>query len=345
MRFSFFVNQLHTFSDGDYESMGVGGSEGSIILLTRDLAKQGHSVEIFSRNPKSGNFSGVTYKRIEDLNLEELFDVTILFRATFYGFAGIRAKRRIFWSTDLDWADWDRWVFPFSDHVLCMSPFHRDFLLRTYSNLQPEKVIIVGLGIDESEYIPNKLTNDGAKKGNHTIFCSVPNRGLEFLPKIFREIQCEIPDVTLHITSDYSLWGRDPGTETFRAEFMGMNGVFYHGKISRSELVLLQMGSKLMLYPCVYPEGFCIAALECIAAGAVPICTDDFALQTTVSSSGVLIFGQPGTEEYDRAFVAAAVRLLRNENERMALCKRGEEILLKDRTWNAIAKCLVELCS
>ena len=52
-----------------------------------------------------------------------------------------------------------------------------------------------------------------------------------------------------------------------------------------------------------------------MAAGTIPVTTNDFALRTTVSSAGVLIDGKPGTLSYDSNFAKAIVRLLVNEDE------------------------------
>jgi glycosyltransferase involved in cell wall biosynthesis len=343
MRFTFFVNQAHIFCDTDYESKGVGGAEGAFILLTRELAKRGHVVEVFSKNPEEGTFSNVTYRRIENVSLKDGFDVVILFRATFYGFAAVKARKRMFWSTDLDWADWDRWVFPFADIVICMSSFHREFLLKTYERLKPDKTFTLGLGIDEMEYFPTGLEVNVVKPGNQMVFCSVPERGLKFMPSLFLAIQREVPNAQLHITSDYSLWGRSAGTENYRLSFADMAGVFYHGKLPRRNLIEIQRASKLMVYPCIYPEGFCISALECISSGAVPVCTDDFALSSTVGNAGILIEGKPGTKNYDSEFVAAAVRLLKNEQERAAIANAGRAKAYHNCTWRILADHLIHI--
>src|SRR5207244_6817836 len=51
----------------------------------------------------------------------------------------------------------------------------------------------------------------------------------------------------------------------------------------------LQLEAELMLYPCIFEEMFCISALECMAAGAVPVTTSTGALPTTVGACGILI--------------------------------------------------------
>ncbi len=71
-----------------------------------------------------------------------------------------------------------------------------------------------------------------------------------------------------------------------------------------------QLRARVLAYPCTFPEGFCIAAAECMAAGAVPVTTNAFALTTTVGRAGVLIDGRPRSWFYRRRFVNAAVALL-----------------------------------
>ena len=100
--------------------------------------------------------------------------------------------------------------------------------------------------------------------------------------------------------------------------FGHISGVQYRGHVSRQELVALQRSAKVLAFPCTFPEGFCIAAAEAMAAGAVPVCSGDFALTTTVGRSGVLIPGHPrgGRWRYLRRliymnrFVNEVVRLL-----------------------------------
>ena len=71
----------------------------------------------------------------------------------------------------------------------------------------------------------------------------------------------------------------------------------------------------MLAYPCIFPEGFCIAAAECMAAGAVPLTTNAFALSTTVGDAGVLIDGRPRSWFYRRRFVNAAVALLTDDRD------------------------------
>lgn len=95
--------------------------------------------------------------------------------------------------------------------------------------------------------------------------------------------------------------------------------------MSRAALVEQQRRARVMAYPCTFEEGFCIAAAECMAAGAVPVTTGAFALVTTVGAAGVLVRGRPRSWFYRRAFVKQSVLLLTDEahwHARSVACRR-----------------------
>lgn len=156
------------------------------------------------------------------------------------------------------------------------------------------------------------------KAGNRLLDSSMPDRGLAHLARWFPRIRARVPDAELHVTGDFTLYGWPSGRAGYEKLFEGVDGVRYHGRVSRSERVELQRSAKVLAFPCTFPEGFCLAAAEAMAAGAVPVTSDAFALTTTVGPAGVLIPGHPGGGRrrtlhrwlYGRRFVRAAVRLL-----------------------------------
>ena len=102
-----------------------------------------------------------------------------------------------------------------------------------------------------------------------------------------------MPDAELVITSDFTLWGLRSRRADWERHFARMDGVRYAGAVDRPELVQIQRSSRVMAFPCHFEEAFCLAAAECMAAGAVPVTTDDYALSSTVGDAGVLLPGPP----------------------------------------------------
>ena len=114
--------------------------------------------------------------------------------------------------------------------------------------------------------------------------------------------------------------------------FEGQPGVKYLGHVDRSTLIAEQLRARVMAYSCTFAEGFCIAAAECMAAGAVPVTTNAFALTSTVADAGILVDGRPRSWFYRRKFVKAAIRLLTDDEywrDRSLACQRHA------RLWDA----------
>lgn len=325
----------YPFTDEDFEGKGVGGAESALILLSRTLAAMGYRIEIYNWTTKAGMFGGVYYDHIDNFRPTDYCDAFILFRSFHQSVYYVNAITKIFWSCD-QYTDpegvWNAVVFPKVDKVVCISPYHQKFLDRHY--LTKEKTVSIDLGINWSDYqeaIP--------KEAGKAIYCSVPRRGLAELAKMVPEIKKKCLDFNLIITSDYRLWGQeDPMNQEFRDMFQNLPYVKFLGKIPREELVFHQKSSLVMAYPSNYEECFCIAAMECMAAGAVPVTTDLGALTTTVGGGGIRL----SNRELEEKFVDSVVKLLTDESVRAEYKARGREIA-KQHDWRVIAKEWIEL--
>ena len=188
----------------------------------------------------------------------------------------------------------------------------------------------LGVNIPDYQYEIDK------EKGK-LVFCSVPERGLMNLATIFPAIRKRFPDVSLYITSDYTLWGTDALNEKFKAIFSTMTQVFYYGKVSRQKLINIQKTAEIMVYPGNYDENFCIAAAECMAASTVPVVSNIGALKTTVGEGGIVIDGIPSDGDYEKKFVDKVCELLENRNKLKELSIKAREIAFKNYNWKLIA--------
>lgn len=327
-----------SFNGQSFINEGVGGSEASFICLTRELATMGHRVIAYTNTELEGVYDGVVYRNVRNYVDSPAYDALVVFRGAFGQLEKSLAARKIFWSTDITTSDWDQTIFPHVDHWLAMSPFHVEFVRRHYLRCESVPKTVLGLGVVAEDFFQEPPGSLPEKPGCQLIYCSVPERGLGHLARIFPRIRAEEPTAELVITSDYRLWGLDAGNEHFRTLLGRMDGVTFKGKVSRAELVQLQRASRIMAYPCTYHEGFCLSALECIAAGAVPITTNDFALRTTVAEYGVLLSGRPGEPAYDDAFVSHVVRLLRDHETREWMAQRGRRYVSAHMTWSNVAR-------
>ena len=333
LRIVFICPGNYKFSDVSYEGKGVGGAEASLILLARELALQGHLVDVYNNPEKIGGQNGVHYFPIEQFDYTDYADCVVIFRNPVDNISAINSPFKIFWSCDQQTSgDYTRDIFPFVDKIICISPYHREYFNKRYF-FDKEKLMYFNLGVNIPDY-----QYEIDKEKEKLIFCSVPERGLMNLATIFPAIRKRFPNVTLHITSDYTLWGVEALNEKFKAIFSNMFQVFYYGKVSRQKLLNIQKTAEIMVYPGNYDENFCIAAAECMAAGVVPIVSDIGALKTTVGEGGIVIDGTPNDGDYEKKFVDKVCELLENRKRLKELSIKAREIAFKNYNWKLIAR-------
>lgn len=332
-RIVFYYPKNWEFTGEDYWKKGVGGSEASLIFLAQELAKRGWIVDVFNSTKVEGNFSGVNYYNVESFDYNDFSDVFVLFRNSMYGLPIVNAGVKFFWSCDQKTtSDWEEQIIPYVEKIIAISPYHANYL-NTHYPINKDQIITLDIGINGEEYaqredkIPGKL-----------IFCSVPRRGLENLLPIYRRIKEKVPYASLYITSDYTLWGqKDPLNLDYKEMFKGVPDVHFLGKVSREELVHHQKTAEILAYPGNYDENFCVSAMECIAAGAIPVATNIGAMLSTISDSGELLSGNPEDGRYQSDFIEIVEKLLLNEGYRIALREKGVS-RSKKYYWSRLAK-------
>lgn len=334
-RIVFYYNG-YGFLDEDYEGKGVGGAEASLIQLSRKLYKLGWRVEIYNQTQTGGQFNGVWYFNISEFNPFEYCDVFVLWRDKYNLLQSVFARTKIFFSCDQRTSgDWNRDILPHIDGTICISEYHRDYLVRNY-HINKKDITIMDLGVKEEDY-----TQEMSKQKNKLIYCSVPNRGLAMLAEAFPRIREKVPDAELYITSDYRLWGqKEPHNKEYIEMFRSLPNVHFLGKIPRDELVKHQLTAEVMAYPCMYDENFCISAMECIASGTVPVTFDIGAMKTTVGDSGIVLNVDARANRAGAVarFANEVSDLLKDRDRLESLAKSGKTRALKKYSWTYLGK-------
>ena len=303
MRIVFMVQGNYEFSDESLEGKGVGGAEQALIFLTRELAKQGHLVEVYNKPERVGLQNGVYYHKVEEFRYSDYADVFICFRNPIKNAEMVNAPLKLFWSCDqYTVGNYKKNVFPIYDKVICISDFHKEYFLKEY-DADPKQIEVISLGVNLPDY-----EKEIKKVKGKMIFCSVPYRGLNELLPLYQKIKKQVPWASLFITSDYTLWGADPGNEAFKEMWQSQPDVHFLGKVPRQELVKHQLEAEVMAYPCNYDENFCISAAECISAGAIPVVFAHGALDTTIGKDGFI-----AKDDFD--FVSKVVKVLKGQSK------------------------------
>ena len=294
------------FSGTKHHTLGVGGTEAMVVVLSEALAARGIDVTVATRSAAEEH-NRVHYERIHAPRAHDP-DVTVLVKQ-WSDAVGTARSERVFLATDVHVPDRQMIArcIGWCTKSLALSPFMRTSLQAVVS--------VPDMGILPPPIAIEDYTAPDEVRGPVMLYCSVPDRGLYYLKDLFPAIRARVKDATLVITSDFTLWGRAPAKEAFMRFFERTPGVEYLGHVDRSRLIAEQRRARVLAYPCIFEEGFCIAAAECMAAGAVPVTTNAFALTTTVGDAGVLIDGRPRSWFYRRRFVKAVTALLADDEK------------------------------
>jgi len=290
---------------GDEYRYGVGGSELYLLTLCEAWGNQGHKVRLY--NSPHENYKTVEWLEqlpINSFNPCDNRDVMINFRTP--SSASINANGLRIWLTTDQYSHGDYKAFaPHMDKIVCISQHHVDFFKRVYGI---ENAFSIDIPVREKDFI------DSEKIKNRIIFTSIPDRGLRNLLAIYPDLLREIPDISLVITSDYRLWGASPQNEGYRIEWIKyMNSVQFRGALPRKKYIEELCKSTLMVYPCNYPELFCISVAEAMWAGVYPITSSAGALSTT--NMGTIIDVDPNTSDGRKLYIDKTVEMCNNQWE------------------------------
>lgn len=184
---------------------------------------------------------------------------------------------------------------------------------------------------------------------------SSPDRSMDVLPKLFKEIKKKVPEARLiwcYGWDNFDQWyAGDKRLMDWRrkiAKEMEEAGIEDRGRLSQSECAKLYLEARILAYPSSFYEIDCISVKKAQAAGCIPI-TTDFAAFNESNKYGIKIHSdrtiknwslpyQIGfgiqDEKAQKAWVEAVVKELKKpmvENKEM-------KEWAKTFNWNLIAK-------
>ncbi len=327
------------FTYEQYAEGGLPGSENQALLLCRGLAARGHQVTIYGDYDRPVQEGGVWLYPRRHYRDAAIRDVLVWHRIPGdppERFARSKAGVKVAWNTDR-WGkgspeavreEWERWFYGPADLVLNFSQYAVEFTLHHY-RVDSERVVHFTHAVEWEHY-------QGANLEKHRqsplqlIYCSHPSRGLDNVMTLWLEIGRR-DDLLLNVCTDVSLYGDAPQRDAFRrnhAAFFGRRNVYFPGCLGHRLLERVQQQSVLLFYPTLFGETFCVSALECMAAGCIPVTTAVGALPETVGEAGVLVEakGQENRADFLRRYREALLGLLADEGRRLELAQRGREI-------------------
>ncbi len=246
----------------------TGGSELLLRHIAKAMVEAGHRVDCIATEPKEqileGSYWWTTRKH------PVVCDVYICFE-TLEFLPGFEYKRAYASLNRIDptlAGDADK-----VEYFVTFGETHKRYLLDLNKEIPPERVKIIGPGVDIPPWQP--------KKRNQVLYCNAPGRGLVHFARMWDKVVQKVPDATLALT--YNL-ERDIRNHRWKQNTQSLEvvemmqwirsnpkGVVNHGELSRPEALRVQAESELYAYPCDPPGvGTCVhcfAAMEAAAAG------------------------------------------------------------------------------
>lgn len=328
---------------------GLTGSELCAIRPAVELAKSGHTVELFTEADPC-TWQGVRVRPMSEVHRDE-YDAAVSVNFPDY-LRSVQAPVRACWHLLGD----VRYAKPGLDDAVTLwiacSEGHRGMLVREHTLLggsKPEpwtpdlaKVVTIGLGCDPERY------QQGIKRPGFCVYTSSPDRGLHWLLQEWPAIRSAAPHATLQVFYRFSPWvalvGELQGEQGRRARYirealqrLRPHGVTLRDAVSQDHLALQLSRAECLAYPCdpMQPtETFGCAVLEGMAARACPVITNADAFGALYGGSALMV--ERERPDWVRRWRELVIQALRDARFREEANDRGYEFA-KQRTWRRVA--------
>lgn len=293
-------NTAHQWNPELFKTKGFGGSEEAVIHLAREWAKLGWNVTVYNNcGHKEIRSDGVLYKPFWEFNYRDKQDVVILWRWAKPLDADINASKIFIDLHDVALpGEFTEKRLAKLTKIMVKSKFQRSYL----NGIPDNKIAIIPNGF-ESYY------DSHIKKDPYLIInTSSPDRCMDVLPKLFKEVKKQVPEAKLqwaygwegfsgaHAYDLKKIAWRD---ETKKA--MKEAGIEDLGRLPQADVAKLYQKASIYAYPTEFAEIDCISVKKAQAAGCFPIATDFGALTTSIEW-GVKVHSTKTKENWNRPY-------------------------------------------
>lgn len=273
------------------ENNSLGGSESSILLLSKGLSELGHNIVLLNNSNESETNNKIQLGNVKDFSLvAEKADIIVLNRFIPREIEQFKNKKIFYWCHDAYDQDNLKWmmnqnVWNSYINVLCVSEWQKN-TLEKYFNAKNIKVL------NNPIYSPFYYGN-AQRNPNKLIFASIPYKGLEVIGDIFQEICIRSKrNLTLELFSSMSLYNRE-NTEyqNIYNKLQSIKGININEPISMKKIAYELSTSSLYIAPTTYHETFGRVFTESMAAGCIPVTVNNGANKEIINDNGFVVEG------------------------------------------------------
>lgn len=277
-----YCGDTREFWDGEtHLERGIAGSEEAIIYLAPQLVKLGWNVTVYNKCKNEKTINGVFWKPFNEWNRFDRQDVTIVWRKVPICNQHINTQKLFLDLHDVgSQKNFTTEVLKNVDKIFVKSNFHRNL----YPNVPDDKFAVISNGINLKEF-------KNIEKDKFLIInTSAPDRGLEEVIKIFKEVKKQIPQAKLKWAYGWNLFDELYADNKQMMEWKGLmletmgrdDNIENLNRITHKNIADLYCKAQIFLYPTTFPEVNCISALKAQAGGAIPIVSNYAALKESV---------------------------------------------------------------
>jgi UDP-glucose:(glucosyl)LPS alpha-1,2-glucosyltransferase len=181
------------------------------------------------------------------------------------------SKRRIFLANDLPHDPESHFLQNGSDDfhkLVFVSHWQRDQYINTY-NIPYSKCVVIHNAIDTKQFTAEE------KSGPiRLIYHTTPHRGLDVLHFVYDQL-CKVhDDIHLDVYSSFKIYGwetRDESEEIKKIldAVKSHPRITYHGFQPNADVIKALSKADIFAYPSTWPETYCLALVEAMAAGLI----------------------------------------------------------------------------
>lgn len=276
----------HEWNPEMAKTKGIGGSEEAVINLSKEWVKLGYNVTVFnSCGIEPMTCDGVTYKPYWFYNPKDKYDITVLWRSPAVAEYGINTDKIFVDMHDVIPAgEFTEKRLAKIDKIFVKTHAHRAI----FPKVPDEKFVIIPNGQD-----PLLFKTKVSKVPNLLVNTSSPDRSLDVLPQLFKEVKKRVPEARLKWAYGWEIFDN-----TFAGDKHKMNwkdkvvkdmeeaGIENCGRLSQSEAAKLYQEGVILAYPSEFYEIDCISVKKAQAVGCVPVTTDFAAFKESNKCGG-----------------------------------------------------------
>ncbi len=294
----------HEWNPEMAKTKGIGGSEEAVINLSKEWVKMGYNVTVYSNcGPEAMVCDGVTYRPFWEYNYRDKTDYTIVWRHPKLLDYDLNGKVFVDLHDVISEGEFNKKRLAKIDRIFVKTKFHRSL----FPNIPDEKFAVIPNGIDFKLFEDSTIEKDRYLLVN----TSSPDRSLDVLPKLFKEVKKQIPQARLKWAYGWEIFDNSFSNDKERMTWkdkvvkeMEEAGIENMGRLSQAECAKLYLEGNILAYPTEFAEIDCITVKKAQACGCMPITTNFGALDESVQF-GVKIHSNKTKDNWSRPHQAA----------------------------------------